>query len=1197
MASANSFANTGLNTQQLLSIFLALAITASAAYFSVLLVKQRYQHNLESSLTALLNATEDGIQLWKNEESQIARTLASEEYIRDAAKALLAVRREQKPLLASRAQKKLRRMMKPHLSHYRGYFLIAPDNISLASSRDSNVGTPNLLTKFPDVLTQLWNGATILTPLQRSDVSLSTEVEKIPQPGDETLFVGSPVRDDDGKIIALLTLRIDPYKILFPLATKGRLGETGESYFFDKYGVLLSQSRFDDQLKHIGLLKPGQTSTAHLHLWDPQADLTKLNQEQLANIDLLKHGELNTGQTHLPETNGVHSKLDHHLSTDGHLHLTKMAASAIKGNSGVDISGYRDYRGVPVVGTWRWDPQLHMGLTIEQDVSEAYSLFYFVQLLIYGGSALASMILLALAWIFISSKQRLTQLQNRLQAIVETADYGIVVIDEHGMIESINPAMESMFGYKAEEMINNNVSMLMPEPNRSRHNEYLRHYLRTGESKIIGIGREVEAKHKSGSHFPIDLRISRLELASGLHFAGLIRDISERKNAEFNIHRAREEAVNANRAKSTFLATMSHEIRTPLNGIVGTIDMLAHTSLLPQQEDLVETAQDSAILLQSIIDDILDFSKIEAGRLELVPAPLHLEPLVEKLGENLQQIAKSRDVELLIYVDPELPQINGDSVRLRQILYNLAGNAIKFSSDLEDREGQVIISAALQSRRAGKVDICFQVKDNGIGMNLDVQKRLFRPFVQGEGETTRRFGGTGLGLVITQRIVEIMNGTIELESTEGAGSTFSVNVTLEECNELPPKQTSNLEGVKVALLTNEDVSQILSSYLQHAGADVVQEPTDNALEIWKSEDTDSDAHVVVIDSRDDRESSIALRENLRNQKDNIERRFLLFERGNRRFARPDESDGMTLDLNAMRRNALLNAIAILAGRESPKQQTPVRIESIPEVPLTISEAREQGRLVLLVDDNPTNIKVISQQLRMIGYLAETAEDGEKALEMWRNEDFSLVLTDCHMPEMDGYQLTETIRREEPPGTHIPIVATTADALKGTAQKCLDSGMNDYLTKPMKLNQLRETLWKWAPLASSENEAKTEKRSTLEDKEEKEIIDPTALGSILGIQDPEILSDYYNDFIHSNAPTVAQIQIALNQDDLTEVSRLAHKLKSSARTVGAYTLGDCCQSLEEAGNDGDAQGVSQQMELLATLFRDVEEWIEQSYETA
>ncbi len=1412
----------GLNTQQLLAVCAALFIMAVSAYSTVHLIQQRYQHSLENSLTTLLQTTIEAIRLWKDSEYLTVRELAQDENIRNATRTLLALPHKPEPLLAADAQQRLRNLMKPYLDYHRGYFLIAPDNISLASSRNSNVGTINLLTKYPTILARLWNGETLLTPVQRSDVPLSSNREKQPQPGDETLFVVTPLKDNNGNVIALLALRIDPYKTLFPLAEKARLGETGESYFFDHYGLMLSRSRFDEQLIQIGLLEPGQSSATNIQVADPGIDLTSLKHRQT-------------------------------LPTD--LSLTRMVASALRGGKGSDVKGYRDYRGVPVVGVWEWDNQLGIGLGMEQDVAEAYELFYFVSILIYGGGVIAALILLALVWVFASGKRQLAQLQLRLQSIVETANDGIVVINDQGMIESVNPAMETIFGYSTGEMIGRNVNMLMPEPHHNQHDGYLERYRKTGKARIIGIRQEVDGRRRDGTIFSMELGVNRLDIDSGLHFAGVIHDISERKAAElalaqerdftrdvldsltahitvldekgqivltnrawkefaehncmpkqqsgvginyvevvqhasghtsseaaevaeklqemlagrlqsfsmeypcrgqdkkrwfqmranyfihqdhsavvvshiditrrkeselqlrslndqlrttqqalersgigemwidsqtgrvvhvnehtceflgysreealtltipdFDVHytgreletlvaslqergwgrfetvhmtkqgqhipvevtamtmmdeegkaisicfvvditerkeaeesilKAQEEAISANRAKSTFLATMSHEIRTPLNGVVGTIEMLAHTPLEDSQQDLVATAQDSATLLQGIIDDILDFSKIEAGRLELEQVSIAVEPLVEKLGENLQHIARNRGVELLLYVDPTLPQIKGDPVRLRQILYNIAGNAIKFSSGLPDRNGQVVISVQLEHRESGKVTICFRISDNGIGMSPEVQSRLFNAFVQGEGATTRRFGGTGLGLVITERLVEMMDGSIEINSTEGEGSTFTVHLTLDEITS-PPIETSNLEGIRVILLTQDKAAHILTNYLQHAGAEVLSEEADKAVEMCKKECPGNDELVVVIDTRGDRELAATLRNTMRNEIADIDLRFLLVERGNRRYARPHEDDGMTLDLNAMRRNTLLNAVAALVGRESPEQERVVPIRPAPEIPLSVEEAREQGRLILLVDDNATNRKVISQQLQLLGYLAEAAADGQEALNMWRNDEYEMLLTDCHMPVMDGYQLSETIRREEPEGIHKPIIAITADALKGTAQRCFASGMDDYLTKPLQLNNLQQAMDKWLPLDTSvkkKSTAKTKKSCTKVKKVKPGVVDPKTLGDLLGSHEPGFLAEYYTDFLETSTPTVEQLATAFHNGDLSAISTLSHKLKSAARTIGANNLADCCLALEMAGKTGDATKVDEQMSLLPDMFQSVRDWIE------
>ncbi len=1289
-----------LNTQQQLVVIAALLIMAATALTVVKLVERNFQSYLHNELQTILQGMTRSIQVWGREQRLVVQTIAQDEHVLKITRGLLLRPREQLALLAASEQKEMRLEMRSYLESkfYEGYFIIAPDNTSLASSRDTNVGTPNLLTRYPELLAKVWNGETRLTPIQRSDVPLKRGEQDV-APGNETMFVAAPIKDNNGNIIAILALRINPYLTLFPIMENARIGNTGDSYAFDHNGTLLSRTRHEKVLVRMGILQEGQSSASNLRLFDPGSDLTEVD-------------GISPIQNKLP--------------------LTKMAASAIRDEAGIDLNGYRDFRGVPVVGIWKWDDELGFGFAIEQEVSEAYSVFYFMRFTTFGGAVIAASILIVLVIVFATGKRQIASVKKRLQSIVETATDGIVVIDDRGSIESINPAMEKIFGRNAEQLIGNNVSVLMPEPYCTLHDGYISHYLQTGETNVIGIGREVEALRSNGETFPIELSVNRLELDSGLRFAGVIRDISARKQAELElkqekeaaenanlmlsmtqqaldrtgigefwiaskdgrvllvndhacrhlgysreellqlrvpdfdsnftdeefprlmapilergwgrfetIHRtktgteipvevivvylpnppsgepmsiafsidiserkkseqaiiqAREEAEAANHAKSTFLATMSHEIRTPLYGVVGTVDMLAHTKLDSGQQDLINTAKDSAVLLQGIIDDILDFSKIEAGKLELERVPLTLEPLVEKLGDNLQHLANMRKVELLIYCDPRLPEVRGDPVRLRQILYNLTGNAIKFSSGLTGRNGRVIVSALLKNQEDDHVDICLRISDNGIGMNTEVQKRLFQPFVQGEEVTTRRYGGTGLGLVITERLVDMMGGHIDVESTEGEGSIFSVHLSLEMEDESEQTLVSNLGGLKVLLIKDDDnLAWVLTRYLEHAGADVLSVSPEEAISCCRKACEKIKEPVIVIDTEGDIDMARSLREQLRNSLQGIELRFVLVERGRRRYARQDEGDGLTLDLNAMHRATLLNAVAAVAGRESPIQEQNTLLDVVPNHTISVDEAKESGRLILLVDDNETNRKLISQQLQMIGFLADAARDGAEALEMWRTGDYAMLMTDCHMPIMDGYQLSKQIRQEETKGEHAPIVAITADAMKGTAQKCFAAGMDDYLTKPIELYQLREAMGRWLPDRVQEDPAQ-QVANVPESNSDEEVVDSQALGRLLDTQDREILSEYYSDFIAASIPTVEQIRSAFHQDDLPAVGSLAHKLKSSARTVGADTLADCCLELETAGKEGNTQVVNQHMLQFFRLFDQVQEWIEQYCKT-
>ena len=1284
----------GIGLNQLYILALALILVVGGAVTAMTLIERQYRANLENTLQTVLGQVDSALLTWSREQRKITRYLAHAEQSLSSVQLLLQALPEQSELLALPAQRALRERFAQYLQsgQYRGFFIIGPGNINLASSRDTNVGRVNLLEEQPDILQKLWGGETAISRIQKTDVPLTAEQELFQQPGDETLFVGAPIKDASGEVIALLTVRLDPYSNLFPLLKQGRLSASGESYIFDREGIMLSPSRFTDDLVTAGLGAPDGYSPLNVEIRDPGTSLL-------------------TG--------------DGPVTPDSNRPLTLMAKSATRGESGSNLDGYRDYRGVPVVGAWLWDHEMSFGITTEQDVAEAYGLFHFVRLLVYGGALATGVIILLLAYTFGRGRRKVREVENRLQAVVDTAVDAILVIDERGRIESANPAVEKLFGYPRDVLLGNNVNMLMPEPYQGEHDGYLARYRKTGEARIIGTGREAEGKRADGSKFPLDLSISCLELDSGLRFAGIIRDtsdrkqaerdlqeerdftravldslsahisvldekgeivltnkawldfaasnglpreyaglganylqvvenatgpdadeapattrllrqllsgernnfsleypchspeeerwfqmrasrfmhhdrfvvvishinITERKEAEVELIKAREEAETANRAKSTFLATMSHEIRTPLNGIVGTIDLLAHTSMAQNQQGLVRTAHDSSLTLMGIIDDILDFSKIEAGRLELNPEPLTLEGVIESIAETLQPNAARKAVELLIYCDPKLPAVMADPVRLRQIVYNLAGNAIKFSGDLQDRNGRVVLSARLLHHDDGLVDIRLEVRDNGIGMSQEVQQRLFRPFAQGEGTTTRRFGGTGLGLVICQRLVELMGGSIELQSEEGKGTQFSVNLSFTVAADAIEPIHSDLDGVKVLLLAGDtETAGYLRGYLDHAGAKVVTADSDELIDRFHALATAPGDLVVVIDGRgNDPEADRVLGRLCESAPGGVELKFLLISRGKRRYPRTYKQEGMTLDLNAMRRTALLNAVAATAGRESPE----LADQQIPTAPVapqfTEKQARAAGRLVLVAEDNPTNRSVITQQLHMLSCAAEVAENGAQALERWRKGDYAMVLTDCHMPEMDGYELTRQIRQEEKEGNRIPIIAITADALKGAADQCFAAGMDGYLTKPMQLKHLREALEKWLPLSHEVTIDETPKEVDAANWDE--AVDPGVLGDLLGIKEPAPLADYYNEFIESSSETFEQIRAAHKGGELEEIGKLAHKMKSAARSVGAASLEACCIALEAAGKAKDGEAIHQQMPHFQTAFDQVRDWVD------
>ncbi|MDP2028500.1 MAG: ATP-binding protein [Thiobacillus sp.] len=700
--------------------------------------------------------------------------------------------------------------------------------------------------------------------------------------------------------------------------------------------------------------------------------------------------------------------------------------------------------------------------------------------------------------------------------------------------------------------------------------------------------------------------IERNQDGAPLTAYGLNFDITDEKDAAIALGNAKDEAEIANKAKSSFLAAMSHEIRTPMNGVVGMIDVLGHTPLNSEQEDLIKTIRDSAFGLLNIIDDILDFSKIEAGRLEIERLPVDLHSVLEGVGDTLYPLIEKKNIQLFTFCDPALPQVYGDPIRLRQILFNLAGNAAKFTGNDRAVAGRIVIRIeAAPSSVAGRIRLGMHIEDNGIGISPDVQSRLFRPFSQAEGSTTRKYGGTGLGLTICRRLADLMGGQIELQSTEGKGSTFSVWLDLETVPQQRTPPRYDLSGLSIPLLCfDQTVSTFLERYLAHAGAAVWPTLDSEALSLRAQELASRDAAlVIVVDTMGDSRIGQLLRESLIEDLPGISVKFVFLERGNRRYPRPTGDDSLAIDLDALHREKFLLAVAAVSGRSPLETERLAQSAETRRAPMTVEVAEALGQLILIAEDNATNQKVLLHQLGMLGYAAEVAGDGRIALEKWRSGRYGMLLTDCHMPEMDGYELSHAIRAEENSGQHLPIVAITADALKGTDKQCIAAGMDDYLTKPIRMELLKEKILKWMPLpTTAEPVEPTEPTAEAQPAtpaasgpdsgsgDDATVVDVQSLIEVLGMDDPAMLADFYRDFLRSGESTVTEMQQAYQDRKPDEIGRLAHRLKSSARTVGAHALADCCLALEQAGKQADLPVIDTQMGAFPALFCQVRTWI-------
>jgi len=664
---------------------------------------------------------------------------------------------------------------------------------------------------------------------------------------------------------------------------------------------------------------------------------------------------------------------------------------------------------------------------------------------------------------------------------------------------------------------------------------------------------------------------SELEITAFLVVLTLLAFLEWRRRVAGELVEAKNQAEEATRAKSSFLAMMSHEIRTPMNGVMSMAEMLDQTDLSDDQRSMSGVIRSSAAALLTIINDILDFSKIEAGKLDIERTAFSLIDVVESAGELMSQRADDKALTLATIIDPACPTaLTGDPARVRQILLNLVGNALKFTET-----GAVTVHARLaESASAERPVIHFSVTDTGIGLTPEQQGRLFKAFAQADVSTSRKYGGTGLGLSISQRLCELMHGRIGVTSEIGQGSTFWFELPFEIGDEEAPAQ-ADIHDAQVVMIGFDGATRTAMANILAAHG------VNNAT--WLSYGDDillprsDDATTVFLSARHGDVPALDIGRALLERESREGVKFaLVAPRALVSTLTEAESSGFFATLTLpLRRARTAQVIAAAMGRAELGQRTASTHETQYRPP-PVEEARRAGALILVAEDNATNQIVITRMLSQRGYAVEIADNGAAALARYEADpSYGLLLTDFHMPEMDGFALTAEIRkREAGTGRKLPIVALTADALPGTEQRCLAAGMDGYLTKPIDSKALTAALETWLPGAAALRQAAPQSTKTPDAiKIDPQIFDMARFTGTFGPLSAEtraVLVQFLNDARKMSGA----IDAAMAAENWTEARHQAHALKGAGASVGAVRLGQLASDVQDCldANDPDTAGL-------------------------
>ncbi len=779
--------------------------------------------------------------------------------------------------------------------------------------------------------------------------------------------------------------------------------------------------------------------------------------------------------------------------------------------------------------------------------------------------------------------------ERRLRSIMNQIPVTVSYIDAEWRYRYINHAQEIWLGRTEEQVLGKRVPEVVGDEIWASIEPHLSAAL-AGQS--VPLERHRTDRHgnpvwHSGRHVPDVNDAGEVVGVYTVFFDTTQRAQAEQalRHSEQELRAAKAAAEHASKAKSEFLANMSHEIRTPMNGVLGLTELLLETPLNAQQRPFLETVRSSGETLLSIINDILDFSKIEAGKLEIEVLDFDLYQAVEDVVQLMAPRAHAKKLELACRIDDRLPAaVRGDPYRFRQVLTNLLGNALKFTES-----GEVVVTVAQDAAQRLHVS----VRDTGIGIAADAIQRLFAPFAQADGSTTRRFGGTGLGLAISRHLVDLMGGEIGVDSAEAQGSNFWFTLPLQQAQSLPAvPYPGELAGRRVLVVDDNATNAEILDYHAQAVGMRCERASDGlqGLELLRRAAQDGNPYeLAIVDMKMPRMDGLQLASAVRADPALADLRIVLVTslHSTDELARAREAGISAYLSKPVRRHELYRALA-----------QAVSGVTAPDAPLAAPGAPLQLRArVLMAEDNGVNQVVARNMLKSLGCEFDIVPNGQEALAAVQRGGYDIVLMDCQMPVMDGYEATRQIRAwEQVRGTvqRLPIVALTANALVGDAEVCIEAGMDDYLAKPYTRNQVGALMARWLPahLVEGSVDAPRTHPAPLATEPPPAVavvaaaLDAKALASIRELDDGEgaILAEVIGIFFEETPHHLDGLRKALSAQDAAELARVAHAFKSASGNVGATSVVKLCRELERIGRSGELADAPQ-------LLREIEQQVD------